>query len=363
MKKILINALILDEKNTGLGVYTKQIISHVCPSLIAEGISVEILCKKASYLPESLRNLALELNVGGFLSRLIIPEKLNLNGYDLIWSTTQHGMLRCRSKQIITIHDVTPLLYPEGRIHQYLYYKIIIPYILRKCRGVVAVSDNTARDIERYYPSVKRRKIIRVIKESIQDSSKAGGNRKLPRWINQNCPYFVVTGIHYKYKNIDLIIDAMRRYADLRRFKVFIVGDNENSYGEHLKRKTERESLQNNVIFTGYVSDEDRDSLLSRATAVIFPSKYEGFGLPLLEAMREDIPVICSNASSFPEVAGDAAVYFDPDSTQELRNGMLRLANDEEFRSRMIERGKMNLKRFDWNSIADRMKKYIEESM
>ena len=112
-------------------------------------------------------------------------------------------------------------------------------------------------------------------------------------------------------------------------------------------------------MFTGFVDDEDKLSVYSHAFAFAFPSLYEGFGMPVLEAMSADVPVITSNISSLPEVAGNAAILVNPRKPEEISNGFRQLYDDSEFRELLIQRGRENIKRFSWERSADILEAYL----
>lgn len=362
-KDILINASILSENNTGLGRYTYQVLEHVCPLLDERGISYEVICGSASITPESVADHVLETPSKGFIARLLKAELAGMRSYRLAWSTTQHGFLFPRGRQVISIHDVTPVLYPEGRLHQSWYYQHVIPWVLRTCAGIITVSENTKKDILRIYgKQISDSDTVKVVYESIDPPTESSYDfsRCAEKYAISDGSYFCVTGIHYPYKNLDIIIDAFKSFPELDHTKVLFIGNNKNEYGRHLVERVSSEELSRNLVFTGFVSDEERDSLISHCAAAVYPSLYEGFGLPVLEAMQMGVPVISSNASSLPEVGGDAAIFFDPSNAAQLKDAMLGILGNPVERERRALLGRQNLARFSWNKIARDMVDYFE---
>ena len=355
MKDLLINASILSNRNTGLGVYTYNMLEHACPILDQYGISYDVMCGDSSYLPDCCRDKAKVVPFAGFISRNYQASKIYNQGYKLVWSTTQHGALFTKTKQIITIHDITPYLYPKGRQHQALYYKLVVPILINKSVIVITDSENTKKDIIEKYSNRKWNKSkLRVIHAAIAEKDYIATNfSDISKQYNlEKEKYFCITGIHYEYKNIHMVINTYLKYKDFNNYKVVIIGNDRNEYGEYLHSLVKENNLEKVFVFTGFISDEDKLCLLKNSLASIYPSKYEGFGLPLLEAMQAQIPVISSNASSLPEVGGNAALFFNPNNIEELAADINFLINNPDERSRLIELGVENLKRFNWRDSA-----------
>lgn len=341
--KILINALILSSKNTGLGVYTYNLLNCISPKLKENNINFDILVSNSDFLPENCKGNAKVIDYSGFLQRNKLIKKIDLSEYDLVWSTTQHGNRKLKCQQIITIHDLIPYFYPKGRIHQYIYYKLLLPKILKYCGCIFTVSENTKIDISKIY-KYEKNKIINAY-EAINYSNN-GEVRKLNSY-----DHFSVTGIQYFYKNIQLIIEAYHKYQDLRKYKVYVIGNNACNYGRYLLSLVDKYSLTDYFIFTGFISNNEKNKIISTSIASIYPSFYEGFGLPILEAMDLGVPVLSSNTSSLPEVGGEASIYFNPNSVEELYEKMTYIINTKD-RDEIVKKGYKNLERFTWDKSS-----------
>ena len=348
--KILINALILSNTNTGLGNYTLSLIENIFDKL-SQNNEISFLCCKKEYLPTRFWDMCIEIGEKNFFGKNKFLNTFDYSKYDLFWSTTQHGAYNISCKQVITIHDLTPLIYPKGRLHQFLYYKFILPRVIKKSSYVLTVSNNTKNDILKYY-KIDSSKIINAY-ESIMDE-------KLYFENVSPLPQFVMVGVHYPYKNLDLVIDAYIKYDDLKKYKVLIIGNSECKYAKIIKKKIKKNKLDNYICFTGYLSKKEKNDILRTSLALIYPSKYEGFGLPILESMSLGLPVICSNCSSLPEIAGDAALMINPKSVDDLKNKMI-MINDDKIRSNLIKLGYENTKRFSWKNTSEVIEKLIEK--
>jgi glycosyltransferase involved in cell wall biosynthesis len=367
--KLLINASILSENKTGLGVYTFNFLENVCPLLNADkAINYEIICRKKEFLPQNCQNKFVKIDFKNPFQRNMAVSKIcKKDKYDLVWSTTQHGILFNKTPQIITIHDLTPVFYPKGRIHQTFYYRFILPLLVKRSLKIITVSKSTKDDIASLY-KVKDPKKISVIYQSIEKVSADSLNSSddvgllLKRYNIAPKDYFTITGINYSYKNIQSVIYAFYKHTDLKSFKVLIIGNASCSYGRFLKRLVKKHNLEGNVVFAGFVSNKDKNTLLDNSFASIYPSLYEGFGIPVLEAMQHHIPVICSNLSSLPESGGNAAIYFDPQKKDDLYLKIKYLIdNKPNIEKTLSLKEDENLARFDWKKSANEIYKIIKD--
>jgi len=283
-----------------------------------------------------------------------LPDRAAAEGFDLIHCTTPYGTFRTiKYKKIITICDVTPILFPEthGRMNVW-HHRFILPSILKEADHVITISEASKRDIIRCY---------KIPEEKITVTLLAAGREFQPAPLgipgdavaNLPRPYILNVGTLEPRKNLEGLI---RAFAAAKRkglqHKLVITGA--RGWGKSPLTALIRDfALENAVIFTGFIDDNNLPHLYKGADFFVYPSLYEGFGLPILEAMGCGTPVITSNVSSMPEVAGDAALLVDPRSESELSAAMLRLAGDRGLRSVMSERGIIQAARFNWKLTAE----------
>lgn len=361
--KLLINATILSTKNTGLGVYTYHVLKYIIPILESNNIYFKILVCDAEYLPMNAQKYALTVKFNNPLQRLNVIKRVS-DEFDLLWSTTQHGVNSYKIKQIITIHDITPILYPAGRLKQTIYYKFILSKIIRKSSKIITVSNNTLNDIKKTYKYSKN-KII-VIPPALPECNTNTVVRFSDLSVKYNIvkkKYFVITGIHYFYKNIQLVIEAFSKSRQLQDYKVIIIGNDKNKYGEYLKQLVNNKKLTGIVLFAKFVDNEEKETLLQNSAGAIYPSKYEGFGLPILEAMANNIPLFASNISSIPEVAKDYAFYFDPNDIDDFTHSIIDNIDNVELINQKIDLGKKYLMYYSWDRVANKIFDVIKEIM
>jgi glycosyltransferase involved in cell wall biosynthesis len=292
----------------------------------------------------------------------ILPQRAGADGYDLIHCTTPYGtFMPCRYRNVITICDVTPLLFPgvHGRLNVW-HHRYALPAILKRAERMITISECSKRDIVRIYgiPEEKVRVTLLAADERFtadQAASPGDALAKLPR------PYILNVGTLEPRKNLDGLIRAFSR-AKQRGMPHTLVITGARGWGESRLAPLIRElGVADSVVFTGFIEDDALPHLYREADFFVYPSLYEGFGLPVLEAMACGTPVITSECSSLPEVAGDAALLVDPQSEAELSAAMLQLAGDSVSRGSMREKGLERARGFSWEHTIEQTLKVYEE--
>lgn len=259
-------------------------------------------------------------------------------------------------RTVMTLHDAGPWRYPHAlTLHGRLYFRLLLTRGVRTCSRVITVSKHAKAEIghflgERYISNVS------VVPEAARAEfatpcSDAFKRSVLGKYHLPEQYLFTVSTVEPR-KNLVTLLDAYKRLkSDLGTLcpTLVIVGRKGWNCADILSYMTE---LENVVRFPGYVSDEELIALYQMATCLVFPSLYEGFGLPILEAMTAGCPVICSHSSSLPEVAGDAAILVSPLDTQEITNAMYKILQDENLREHMVRNGRAWASRFSWRETA-----------
>ena len=174
--------------------------------------------------------------------------------------------------------------------------------------------------------------------------------------------YYVHIGTLQPRKNLSRLIEAFGRLPPDSGVQLVLAGKKGWLYDD-LFHQVQSQGLEERVLFPGYVDDADKAALLSGAVAYIFPSLYEGFGFPALEAQACDTPLICANSSSLPEIAGNGALFVDPRDADGLARVMLRLLTDAACRDDLIVRGRENLRRFSWQTCAETVMAALEDAV
>lgn len=357
-KKIVINSSILNESPSGLGVYAKNVIQElyklnknirVLSPVEIKGVKVERI---TNYVKPSYKKK------GGLIrllwTQLVLPFKVKKD--DILYHPFQYISLLCRAKQVITIHDFIPLHYPEVAKHQNKYYRFLMPFLLKRAYKIVCISENTKKDLLDFY-NVDDSKVS-VIYNGYDDKlfNTNNVNKLVLEKYKINYDYMIIVGASYYHKNIEIALKAIEDID--KKCKLIIVGK-DSDYILKLKSLVKELHIEEKVNFIGYVPDEDLPSLYYYSKAFVYPTLYEGFGLPILEAMACGTVVITSDNSSLPEVYGDSALVFKNNDIADLREKMSLLLNDEDLRQSLIKKSFENIKRFSWQKTAKQVYELI----
>ena len=254
---------------------------------------------------------------------------------------------------ILTVHDLIPLLLPRQSTWQArLLFRWALSLALRASHRVIAVSGSTAQDLQQYFRVPAER--VSVIPEAPDPAFYPRSPAEVEA-VRQKYglpeSFVLYVGSNKPHKNLLRLIEAWSHLTfHISRFTLIIAGVWDPRYPEP-RLLTERLGLRS-VRWLGPVPEADLPALYSAATLFVFPSLYEGFGLPLLEAMACGVPVVCSNTSSLPEVAGDAALLADPTDAPSLAAAIAGLLEDEAQREEMREKGLQQAARFSWDRTA-----------
>ena len=245
----------------------------------------------------------------------------------------------CPFKTVVTIHDLSYLYFPDEFLKKDLYQlKNWTAYALRNSIKIIAVSKTTKKDIIHEYgiPDEK----ISVIYNGYETDKQSAATLRTN--------YFLYVGTIQPRKNLKFLITAFSQFHKTNpSFNLIIAGKKGWLY-EDIFKQVEWMGMKDFISFPGFVTDEEKDKLYKKATAFILPSLYEGFGIPLLEAMAHGCPVLSSFSSSLPEVGGEACLYFDPKNSDDLVEKMNAIISDKELAKKLIRAGKKRIEDFSW---------------
>jgi len=266
-------------------------------------------------------------------------------------------------RSVVTIHDLGYLHFPEAHPRaQRLYLDLSTRWNARASARIVADSRATKDDLVRHYGAPPDK--IAVVHPGVEPSARRVEDSERIQSVKSRYgvegEYLLFLGTLQPRKNLARLIEAFARSSDRER-KLVIAGK-KGWLIDDLPGQVERHGLGRRVIFAGYVPDEHKAALLSGATALVFPSLYEGFGFPVLEAMACGAPVICSRTSSLPETAGDAALFVDPLDVDAIASAIDRLTSDAALRWKLIARGYIQSSRFTWQTCAKRVLETLDEA-
>lgn len=291
--------------------------------------------------------------------RLPLPVELVTGRVDIFHSPDFVLPPVWKAHPVLTVHDLSFMRYPECFSTALLTYLTeAVPRSVRRAEFILADSESTRRDLlellrvpgERLrviYPGVEARFTAEVGEERIIATLRRYGVRR---------PYILALGTLQPRKNFVRLIrafDLLRRRHRVPH--VLVIGGGKGWLYEPIYETIEELTLHEAVLLPGFVADDDLPALYRAADLFVFPSLYEGFGLPVLEAMGCGTPVVASNASSLPEVAGDAALLVPPEDVEALAEAMWRLLSDDALRNELRNRGFKQVSRFTWERAAENL--------
>ena len=356
-------------RDYGIGTYVRNLLRHL--ARLDRTTEYVVLCHEAdkqmaSHLGENFRPV-LDSSPGySIREQLTVPLDLQRERVDLFHAP--HYVLPpltpCRA--VVTIHDCIHLRFPQylpNRI-AYAYARSSLWIATHRASRILTVSETSKRDILDFFnvPESKIDVIYNAIDERFWEPPPSDEIDRVRERYQLDDPFVLYAGNIKPHKNIERLIEAF--YALKKRgfenVKLLIIGDEISRYAT-LRRAVHRHKLHKHVRFFGFVPDKTLAILYRLAAVFVFPSIYEGFGLPPLEAMASGTPVITSNVSSLPEVVGDAAVLIDPYQSDEIADAMERVLTDEALRNDLRRRGLERARHFSWERSIGRVREIYSE--
>jgi glycosyltransferase involved in cell wall biosynthesis len=350
-------------RGTGIGTYTYQLIN--CLN------KIDRINNYTVFMPEDSRSeMGLKRNFklndikysnskDTFWDEVATPNILK-NEQVQLYHIPQNGVglsSKCNCKFVITLHDIIPYRMPETVSDRYLkLFSEYIPKIIPKCDGIITVSNFSKADIMKAFDFPEDK--IYVTSLASEDIYKPL-NKYISKYIAKK--YYFIEGDFILYvggfsprKNIIGIIKSFSKFISLYKkpIKLVIAGNKGKSYALY-KKCAEELNIQDKVIFPGFISIKHLPYIYNAAKLFVYPSFYEGFGLPTIEAMACGIPVITSNRTSIPEVVGENAALIDPENYEELCEAMINIISDEKLYDKLSKSGIERSKQFSWKKTAE----------
>jgi glycosyltransferase involved in cell wall biosynthesis len=341
--------------SSGIGTYIKALLPGIC-----QNFKTNLLTDEPELLENYTGNFQVARLPAPFYSIAEQIKYLSIPATDILFTPHYNiPLLPVRSKKrVVTIHDVYHLAhYRQLTRSQKLYAKILINMAVRLSDAVITVSEFSKKEIIKY-TGCKGEKIT-VIHNGVKQLAASKSENEIRLRYNLPEKYILFVGNVKPHKNLRILLEAYKLLeADIRaEYKIVIAGKkdgfitNDTNLFQLIDATPE---LTNNITFTGFVNVDDMDTLYSGASLFVFPSLYEGFGLPPLEAMLNNCPVIVSNAASLPEICGDAVLYFNPYHPKDLADKILCLLKDADLRQSLIKKGKQHIKKYTWEMSLEK---------
>lgn len=353
--KILVNATNICDKLSGISVYVLSVLKElvkidkeneyvIVVNKTAYGHLSEIIFPKNFKVKYVTKHISPEFRTRGHLLRLFYANYLGIRYINyLVFSTSQLEGVLFRRKQLIVVQDIIPLLNKELFKKQYYYFKYFLNIVLRRADYVIVPSLFTKNKVLENYTLDPAK--ITVTPLGIQNMYfKEIKNRDFKR---EN--YILYVGRIAPTKNVERLIEAYNSIKNLISYKMVIVGNGKSEYIEYLKSK---ESYSKSITMLQNTDQNEVLEYYKKASLFVFPTLYEGFGLPPIEAMACGCPVVVSNTTSLPEVCGDAAEYVDPSDVKSIADGILKVLGNDKLRIELSKKGIERAKQFTWEKTA-----------
>ena len=346
---IYINARFLTQKITGVQRFAIEISKEIK--------KMDVQVKFVSPFKVTHNDIANELGVipigsstSHFWEQVSLPRYLKRIGSPLLVNLCNTAPLYYSNK-IITIHDIAYKLFPDNFSLPFrTYYNFLVPRILQSSRKIITVSHFSKQEILKHY---------KVEENKVDVIYNAVSNKFVPSKKENYEKYILGVSSLSKHKNFDMLIKSFNKIKD-KNLKLYIVGEKNRNLNNIL---TKGHDLNSNLIFKGRVSDQELVELYSNAVCFVFPSLYEGFGIPPLEAMACGCPIAISNVASLPEVCRDAALYFDPLDMEDIAAKILKVVHNDDIKKTLIHKGFNQVKKYSWGKSASKFQDIINREL
>jgi glycosyltransferase involved in cell wall biosynthesis len=353
--RVAINARVLAKPEpAGVSRYTRRLLA----ALADRDDDIDYLVFGVDELPPELGDRPNVQNTGTcppapagprvqFWEQVTLPRTLRSYDVDLLHSTAGFSPIVTDVPTVLTVHDISPITHPEWFSRGYAtLYRALTPLALRRVDRIVTISRFSQSEITETYPWTKGK--VSAVHNGLtpipeDDTEPVDG-------LDEG-EYLLFVGSLNPRKNVARLLDAYERYRGRADdpLPLVLAGSQRDVFAA-----VDRSPIDG-VHALGFVPDEQRNWLYHNATALLFPSLYEGFGLPIVEAMDCGIPVLTSNIGAMAEVAGDAAILVDPTDTDDIAAGIERLVTDDDLRETLVEAGRNRADAFTWASTAAEM--------
>jgi len=354
----------LDQQYGGIHVYTKQLLKAL--SKVDKKNEYIVIRSESKNEFEGVEEVVVPyLSFPGYrFWRLFfqLPKILVNKGVDIVVEPAHFGPFNLPKsiKRITVIHDMTVFLYPELHVFlsQYLQRKLF-PRILKKSNHIITNSSNTTDDVVKYFPFVKNK--ISSILLGKDKSFKPRSDKNILENYSVEQPYILFVGTLEPRKNIPVLIEAFDEFKQKTGMAHQLVLIGKKGWkSKDIFKAINGSPFVTDIVSLGYVPKEDLPIIYSMAEVFVYPSIYEGFGLPILEAMACGTPVITSKTSSMPEVGGSAVMYADPNSSAEIAKKIISLCSSSEMREKFSKLGLTQSAQFSWEKSAKENIKIFE---
>lgn len=356
MIKIAIDARWIN--SSGMGVYLKNIIPEIAKyynkhEIYLLGNSKVLRSMKGLNL-NNIKYIEYNCKMYSILDQFILPFIIPSNT-NLYFSTHYNIPVFYKGKILVMVYDINHIVNIKFKyFHRYIYALFFFTVIGYKVCHVLTISNFTK------YQYLKKFKFFNLPITVTSLASIFNLSASVFPVAKSTPPYILFVGNIKPHKNLGVLLDAFKLIKDRIPHNLLLVGKRDGFISGDSNSQLLDGAIDGRIKFAGFIPDADMPTVYRNASVFVFPSLYEGFGLPPLEAMSFDCPVISSNAASLPEVCGDAALYFDPISPKDLSDKLMLLFSSDLLRSDLVQKGRKNIRRFSWEDCATKTIEVID---
>lgn len=297
-------------------------------------------------LPKYLRKNPADIYLTQYITPFFVPKKIKIFNI---------------------IHDISFNFYPQLiKFSDLFFLKILIPMSLRRADKIIAVSEFTKNEIEKYY-KIAPEKIVVAYNAVGDNFSEEISPEKMPGIREKySLPekFILYLGTMQPRKNLPILIEAFGKIRQkFPEIKLVLAGGKGHNYDTKIDTAIKETSLEESVIFLGFIDEEDKPTIYKLAEIFCFPSLYEGFGIPILEAMAIGTLVIASEIPPHKEIADDSVLFFDPKNSDDLAEKLTKLLENTELKTALIKKGKERAQKFSWTKSAEKILDFFQDSL
>ena len=368
--KIVLDFRIFGPQCGGLGRYNQKLLENLVKLDLKNEYVVLLLSNDHGLvLPPNYTIKIVKFRWYSWAEQIFLPLILYRLKADLVHFPHFNVPILYRGKYIITIHDLIMSHFPSIRtstlgrvafITKRLAYNVTIKNAIHQAEKIIAVSDFTKQDIIKYFNlSPQTAQSIVVIYEGVSASA-------MGEVVDSSLPdnFFLYVGVAYPHKNLEFLVDSFAEFVKIYPDYCLVLVGSRNYFYQQLENyiKLHYPDIQTKIIYKGFVPDSELGAYFEKAQAFVFPSLYEGFGLPPLEAMQFGTAVVSSWSSCLPEILQDAALFYDPTNKQDLVNKLEIIVKNQELKNKLISRGQDLVKKYSWEEMVRQIvKMYVEK--
>ena len=359
MKTLYINGKFLLQRTTGVERFSHGLVRSLDESLVRHPAANRVVLLTPPTAPILSLQVVKQKVCGGVFGSLVAWEQISLP------LASRDGTLLCLSGSapllvrniVSTIHDAALYKYPEAYSWQFVaWYRLLFRVLSKKAALLFTVSSNSASELTKYLPGIEFKLVPNSAEHILSNPADINVLALLGITAKQ---YLLAVGSRNPTKNLSALIEAYSQARSVLKVPLIIVGESNRSV---FSSGVPSDEGIPGVIFAGGVSDAALRALYENALAFVFPSLYEGFGIPPLEAMLCGCPVVASHAASIPEVCADAAIYFDPVSVDDIARALKSITSNALLREDLVGKGRKRSVQFNWANSAEILRCHLQEA-